>query len=346
VGDTNGLTNGVDANDSGTAADQQEPPSNRAGGDGGKHTGGGGGGAHHHYDNWAGNGGSGIVIIRTGDNITTGKDIPKVKDITLDSINESNVSISTQGTGISTVTYSINGGSEVSTPVNQLSVPHGLTPSSTGTVLAYALDASNARLGVKLSKSITTVFGYETITLLTRTSSQTITYVGNGTTNVTNTYKSGGGNTWNGGWYTAGYTAPVTFEYKCSAASSDDGNSYKQIGISDSESEASDNPSGSNVDIYHYAYFQSGANFDGSDITASTASYAWNSNDTFYIVYKTNGYLEWWQAGTKIKEWDWGVGKTVYLNTRIWKQGNGSDNGSFKNIRVKRRQWERTKYIN
>ena len=345
TGDTNGLTNGGNGDD-GTTSDTQEPPSDRAGGDGGKHTGGGGGGGDHHVSHWGGNGGSGIVIIRTGDPVTTGKDIAKVKDIVIDPENGSNVLISTQGTGISTVKYSIDGGSEVSTPVSQLSVAHGITPTETKTILAYALDASNARLGIKLSKSILAVYGYETITLETKSGSQTIIYVDNGTTEVTNTYKSGGGNTWNGGWILkTGYTAPVTFEYKASASSGDDGNSYKQIGISDSITETHGSGS-SDFDIYHYAYFQSQTNFGGQDITDGSASHAWNSTDTFYIVYKTTGTVEWWQAGTKINSWAWGGSKTVYLSSTFWKQGNGSDNGSFKNIRVRRRQWDGTKYIN
>ena len=314
------------------------------GGNAGKHTGGGGGGGSHHNAGGGGHGGSGMVVIKdTG----SGKDIPKVNDIILDPANEaSNVLISTQGTGISTVKYSIDGGSEVSTPVSQLSVSHGLTPPATGTVLAYGLDVSNAQLGVKLSKSIQAVYGYETITLETKSGSQTITYVDNGTTDVTNTYKSSGGDTWNGGWILkTGYTAPVTFEYKALASSSDDSNSYKQIGISDSISETHGSGN-SDFDIYHYAYFQSQTNFGGADITDGSASHAWNSTDSFYIVYKSDGVVEWWQAGTKINSWAWGSGKTVYLSSTFWKQGSGTGHGSFKNIRVRRRQWDGTKYIN
>ena len=273
-----------------------------------------------------------------------GKNIPKVTDIVLDPTNVSNVLISTQGTGISTITYSVDSGSEVSTPVSQLSVAHGLAINNTGTLLAYALDASSARLGVKLSRSITSVYGYETITLLTKSSGQTITYVDNGTTDVTNTYKSAGGDTWNSGWYMdTGYTAPVTFEYKASASSSDDGNSYKQIGINDAivQTYASEE-----FDIFHYAFYQSALYIDGTDVTQESVATSWNSTDTFYIVYKTNGDVEWWQAGTKFKTVSWGTGKTAYLSTTLWKQGNGSDNGSFKNIRIKRRQWDGTKYIN
>ena len=346
TGDTNGLTNG-ETGDAGVSSNTQEPPTNTAGGSGGKHTGGGGGGGQHHYNYWGGAGGSGIVIIRTGGNVTTGKTIPKVTDIVIDPTNESNVLISTQGTGISTVTYSVNGGSEVSTPVSQLSVAHGLTVNVTGTLLAYALDASSARLGVKLSRSISPVYGYETtITLLTKSGSQTIVYVDNGTTDVTNTYKSAGGNTWNGGWYMdTGYTAPVTFEYKASASSSDDGQSYKQIGINDAivQTYVSGN---TDFDIYHYPYRQSEFTIGGSNVTGGTVATPWNNTDTFYIVYKTNGDVEWWQAGIKYKTVSWGVGKTVYLSTSFYKQGNGSDNGSFKNIRIKRRQWDGTKYIN
>jgi hypothetical protein len=343
TGDTNGLTNG-ETGDAGTDSNTQEPPANTAGGAGGKHTGGGGGGGHHHTYKWGGVGGSGIVIIRTGGNVTVGKKIAKVTDITLDPTNDSNVVISTQGTGISTVTYSVNSGSEVSTPVSQLSVAHGLSINTTGTLLAYALDASSARLGVKLSKSITSVYGYETITLLTKSGSQTIVYVDNGTTNVTNTYKSAGANGWNGGWYMAtGYTAPVTFEYKASASSSDDGNSYKQIGINSSVVQTYAN---NDFAMYHYAYNTSGFLFQGTEITNESVATPWNSTDTFYIVYKTNGDVEWWQAGTKFKTVSWGTGKTVYLSATLHKTGNGSDNGSLKNIRIKRRQWDGTKYIN
>jgi len=309
------------------------------------HTGGGGGGQTHNGEGYSGGGGSGIVIFNwTGSQ--TGKLLNKVSDIVLDSENESNVLISTQGTGISTVKYSINGGSEVSTPVSQLSVAHGLGDSITGTALAYGLDVSSARLGVKLSKTFTTARGYETITLTDKSGSQTITYVGNGTTDVTNTYKSAGGNTWNGGWIlNTGYTAPVTFEYNCSAASSDDSNSYKQIGINDSLTQTYASGD-TDFDITHYAYQRNAFELRGSDVTDESVSTSWNSTDTFYIVYKSDGYVEWWQASTKIKSIHWGALKTVYLSTTLWKQGNGSDHGSFKNIRVKRRQWNGTKYIN
>ena len=134
-------------------------------------------------------------------------------------------------------------------------------------------------------------------------------------TNVTNTYKSAGGNTWNGGWYMAtGYTAPVTFEYKASASNGDDSHSYKQIGINDAIVKHKLNPTG--ILYYHYAYRASAFYFEVMRLPRKCGT-SWNSTDTFYIVYKTNGDVEWWQAGTKFKTVSWGTGKTVYLSTTI-----------------------------
>jgi hypothetical protein len=343
LGDTYGLTNAEDGDD-GTPSNTQEPPANTAGGAGGKHTGGGGGGGDHHTHNWGGVGGSGIVIIRTGDAITTGKTTPRITDIELESSNISNISFTTQGTGISSIKYNVNNGSEISVPNITSNVAHGITTiGDTFTVKGYVIDTLGNQLSSRFVKSLEYVYGYEIITLLNKSGSQTIVYENNGTTNVTNTYKSTGGNSWNGGWYMdVGYTAPVTFEYTASASAGDDGQSYKQIGIND----VIDQTFNSNdFDIYHYAYYQNAFNYNGNDVTGGTSG-SWNSIDTFYIVYKTNGEVEWWQADNLLALFSWGTGKTVYLSTTFHKQGNGSDNGSFKNIRIKRRQWDGTKYIN
>ena len=347
MGDTNGLTNGGDASDAGSQADQQEPPSNRAGGDGGKHTGGGGGGAHHHYNNWGGNGGSGIVIIRTGGNITTGKDISKVKDIVLDSENLSNVLISTQGTGISTVKYSIDGGSEVSTPVSQLSVAHGITPPSTGTVLAYALDVSNARLGLKLSKSIQAVFGYETFTITKHTNaSENLSITGNGTDKITSVYKNSGGNGWNTGFYTPTFTAPITLEFVKTSPTNDDAQNYVQIGITDTPTVAGQSGNMiSNTDYYCYLYYTNNYSMGSGKGNSVTSAPAWYGHKTHYIVYKTNGNLEFWNGDDLKKEYVWGTGKSVNFQTS-WHINTSSIHNQMRDIRMIRREWNGTKYIN
>jgi len=346
LGDANGLTNSENGG-GGTTVDQQEPPSDRAGGDGGKHTGGGGGGAQHHHNTWGGNGGSGIVIIRTGGNVTTGKDIPKVKDIVLDLDNESNVLISTQGTGISTVTYSINGGSEVSTPVSQLSVTHGLTPPSTGTVLAYGLDVSNTRLGLKLSKSIQAVYGYETFTITKHANASTnLSITGNGTDKITSVYKNSGGNGWDTGFYTPTFTAPITLEFVKTSPTTDAGQNYVQIGITDTPTVAAQSGNMiSNTDYYCYLYQTSQYSMGSGKGISVTAGNAWYGAKTHHIVYKTNGNLEFWNGNDLKKSYVWGTGKSVNFQTS-WHINTSGINNQMRDIRMIRREWDGTKYIN
>ena len=347
TGNTDGLTNGGNG-DGGTTVDSQEGPSNRGGGDGGKHTGGGGGGAKHHHNHWGGHGGSGIVIIRTGDNVTTGKKIPKVTDIVLDPTNNSNVLISTQGTGISTVTYSVNGGSEVSTPVSQLSVAHGLAVNVTGTLLAYALNASSARLGVKLSRSILPVYGYETFTITKHANaSQNLTIVGNGTDNITSVRKSSGSNGWDTGFYTPTFTAPITFEfYKSAGSPNDNGISYIQIGITDTPTVAA--ASGnmiSNTDYYMYPHYTSLYSMGSGKGTSTSNGTAWFNSKKHYIVYKTNGNVEFWNGDDLKKTYVWGTGKSVNFQTSHH-INNADTTNQMRELRLKRREWDGTKYIN
>ena len=348
TGDTNGLTNGENG-DAGTSSNTLEPPANTTGGAGGKHTGGGGGGADHSTGYWGGSGGSGIVIIRTGDNLTTGKKIAKVNDITLDPTNESNVLISTQGTGISTVTYSVNSGSDVSTPVSQLSFAHGLSENVTATLIAYALDASSARLGVKLSKSITTVYGYETFTITKHTNASTnLSITGNGTDNITSVYKNSGGNGWDTGFYTPTFTAPITFEFNKTAAAngSDNSVSYIQIGITDTPTVAAQSGNMiSNTDYYFSAHYTS-AYYMGSGKGLSTShGPAWDITKKHYIVYKTNGNIEFWNGNDLKKTITWGTGKSVNFQTSHH-INNSTLTNQMTNLRMKRREWDGTKYIN
>jgi hypothetical protein len=160
VADTNGLTTGENGDD-GTNQNSLEPPTNTAGGAGGKHTGGGGGGGDHHQHNWGGVGGSGIVIIRTGGNITTGKKIPKItgiSNVTNIASKTINYTFNTQGTGIDKITYKIGSGSEVTTSSGVYTLAY--TPADYGTTTithAYAVDSSGNQLGTKFGPySVTT----------------------------------------------------------------------------------------------------------------------------------------------------------------------------------------------
>jgi hypothetical protein len=104
------------------------------------HTGGGGGASG--FNATGGSGGSGIVLIKT-DGI--GKKIPKVTGASFDS---TNVTFTVQGS-MSDIKYTINGGSEQTTPVGTLAVAHGLSASASITVVAYAVDANGDQISAK-----------------------------------------------------------------------------------------------------------------------------------------------------------------------------------------------------
>ena len=293
-----------------------------------------------------------LFIDKTNTNLTdtvvaTGKQIPKVKGIILDPANESNVLISTQGTGISTVTYSVNSGSEVSTPVSQLSVAHGLNVNVTGTILAYALNASSARLGVKLSKSIATNYSYETFTITKYTNaSTTLSITGNGTDNITSVRKNSGSNGWDTGFYTPTFTAPITFEFNKTSGNTDNSVSYIQIGITDTPTVVpAANDFVANMSYYfnsyeyQYYHIASGKGLSVSDGTA------WDITKKHYIVYKTNGNVEFWNGDNAKKTFVWGTGKSIRFETRHHINSSTLTN-TMTNLRMKRREWDGTKYIN
>ena len=118
--------------------------------DGQKHTGGGGGAWSNRPSGvTGGKGGSGIVLVKT----TTGtlKNIPKVTGASFDS---TNVTFTVQeASNITNIKYTINGGSEQTTPVGTLAVAHGLSASASITVVAYAVDANGAQISTKKTVS-------------------------------------------------------------------------------------------------------------------------------------------------------------------------------------------------
>jgi hypothetical protein len=117
-----------------------------------RHTGGGGGGTRDGENNDGSNGGSGIVLIKSGG---TGKTIPKVTGATFDS---TNVTFTVQGaSNITNIKYTINDdGTEQTTPVGTLSVAHSLSPSAAITVVAYAVDANGVQISTKKTVTGTT----------------------------------------------------------------------------------------------------------------------------------------------------------------------------------------------
>ena len=111
-----------------------------------KHTGGGGGGGGGTTTTGfgGGDGGSGIVLIKSSG---TGKKIPKVTGASFDS---TNVTFTVQdASNITNIKYTINGGSEQTTPVGTLSVAHSLSSSASITVVAWAVDTNGNQLSAK-----------------------------------------------------------------------------------------------------------------------------------------------------------------------------------------------------
>jgi len=113
-----------------------------------RHTGGGAGGD---LGGTSINGGSGIVLVKFTGNVTTGKTIPKVTGASFDS---TNVTFTVQGS-MSDIKYTINGGSEQTTPVGTLAVAHGLSMSASITVVAYAVDANGDQISAKKTATYT-----------------------------------------------------------------------------------------------------------------------------------------------------------------------------------------------
>ena len=124
-------------------------PQSSNGAAGTDHTGkGGGGGGNADGASYGGSGGSGIVIIKS-DDASMGKTIAKVTGI---SFTSSNIVFTVQqdsGTSITHVKYTINGGSEVTTPVATLSVAHSLSSAASISVVAWAVDTSGNQLSAK-----------------------------------------------------------------------------------------------------------------------------------------------------------------------------------------------------
>lgn len=112
-----------------------------------KHTGGGGGGAGYHTGSnsrLGGDGGSGIVLIKSSG---TDKKIPKVTGASFDS---TNVTFTVQdASNITNIKYTINGGSVAETPVGTLAVAHSLASAESITVVAWAVDTNGNQLSVK-----------------------------------------------------------------------------------------------------------------------------------------------------------------------------------------------------
>jgi hypothetical protein len=83
----------------------------------------------------------------------------------------------------------------------------------------------------------------------------------------------------------------------------------------------------------------------GKGLTISDGAGGWSAAKKHYIVYKTNGNIEFWNGNDLKKTIMWGTGKSVRFETDHHINSSTATN-QMTNIRMKRREWDGTKYIN
>tara|TARA_B100001769_G_scaffold158934_1_gene124751 strand:+ start:1595 stop:1852 length:258 start_codon:yes stop_codon:yes gene_type:complete len=79
--------------------------------------------------------------------------------------------------------------------------------------------------------------------------------------------------------------------------------------------------------------------------TSTSSGTAWFNSKKHYIVYKTNGNVEFWNGDDLKKTYVWGTGKSVNFQTSHH-INNADTTNQMRELRLKRREWDGTKYIN
>ena len=200
-----------------------------------------------------------------------------------------------------------------------------------------ALSASEVRQNFDAVKE--RYFGFQDLTFIT--TAGTITYTNNGTKSVT-FYKSGGTNTsWNTGAYCGtAFTAPCTIEYTKNAASSDNSLSYAMIGWNE---DPTTNSSYNTIDYAAYPYRTSTFRIYHNGSNLGDFGSGWDPNKRLYIVYDTDGYIRHYNGDILIASFNYGTGKTVYIDTGLYKIN--STYGGFTDVRACQKSWNGYQYV-
>ena len=170
---------------------------------------------------------------------------------------------------------------------------------------------------------------------------------GNGTT-TSSVYKTSNNSSWAHNVYNdSNITAPFSFEFSATAGSggTDDGNSYKMIGVGKTGSIPNTSDQG------YRAFYSLYPNSTGSmpwyapDSEGSTGL-SWTNGDTFVISVTAGGNIKAYSktSGTLFKEWNTGYTGTWRVGASIY--SINSPKGGFANARVKVGQiWNGTAYV-
>lgn len=180
-----------------------------------------------------------------------------------------------------------------------------------------------------------TGYAYDTLSF---TATNTLTVTNNNTTSVS-IFKTSGSSGWDAQAYIdRPYTAPCTIEFTKQAASGDNGASYAMMSWN---SDPGTDASYSSLDWAAYPY-QTSAYYVYNNGSGIGPYGQWNTAQTFYLVYATNGFIYHYNGPNLLYSVNKGTGGIVYVDSSFYSV-NGTF-GGFGSIRVIRRAWNGTTY--
>jgi hypothetical protein len=181
-------------------------------------------------------------------------------------------------------------------------------------------------------------FGFGLYEKLTYTITGSVTVTGNGTDTV-NMFKISGVDGWDSQAYSlTPFTAPCTIEFNKQAAVGDNGRSYAMIGWNE---DPTTNASYTSLDYASYPHKTSAyvVYNNGSEVQNGGA---WSTTNTFYLVYGVDGYIRHYNGSTLLYSANYGLGKTVYVDTTLY--AVDATFGGFSNVKVLTKEWNGTAY--
>jgi hypothetical protein len=169
---------------------------------------------------------------------------------------------------------------------------------------------------------------------------------GSGTSTVT-VYKTSNNSLWTDGVYSnEAFSGPFSFEFKAAVGgASDDGQSYKMIGVKKSTTAPQITSTGYRAFYTLYPVTTTSMEWYTPDANGSVNS-AWNNNATFVISVLANGDIKAYNKDTGVLYYETSTGYTGTWNVGASIYSVGSPKGGFINGRVRVGQiWNGTSYV-
>jgi len=251
----------------------------------------------------------------------------------------------------SSLTYSIVSGSLHSgLSLSSLGLISGTT-SAINSTASFTIRVTDS-LGQYADRAFTLFSGGYVPLTWTTAGGASYSITGNGTT-TSSVYKTNNNNSWNHNVYNnSNLTAPFSFEWSAEAApnGSDDGNSYKMIGVGKTGDIPKTDNEGYRAFYTIYPHrtdniFWYAPSYESPEISGSIGL-SWSNGDTFVFSVFANGDIKVYKKsnGVLYKEWStgytgsWRVGASIY--------SINAPKGGFANARVRAGQiWNGTAYV-